>query len=62
MTLETARTILLERHGLHLVDMYHVSDLERPAYWVASTEDGRVRAEALSWGEVYSAVTGEAPV
>lgn len=62
MTLEKAQEILRQSHGLELVDMYHESDLQRPAYWVAATRDGKIKAEGKSWGEVFVQVTGEAPI
>lgn len=62
MTLEKAQEILRESHGVELVDMYHESDLQRPAYWIAASEWGGVVAEAPTWGEVFVQVTGEAPI
>ena len=62
MTLDRAREILQEQHGLELVDMYHEADLANPAYWIAASERGGIVAEARSWGEVFVQVTGEAPI
>lgn len=62
MTLDKAKEILRSEHGVELVDMYHESDLQRPAYWIAASERGGIVAEARSWGEVFVQVTGEAPI
>lgn len=62
MTLDKAKEILHAEHGVELVDMYHESDLVTPAYWIAASERGGIVAEERTWGEVFVAVTGEAPI
>lgn len=62
MTLEKAQEILREQHNLELVDVYHEADLVTPHHWVAATRDGKIKAEGKSWGVVFAAVTGEAPI